>query len=128
MFGYYCHRIGVFKGGIYEDDRQLVFMEPGHFVTFHFDGGPHTFSANSWMSSHANDYEHIIVELVAGKRYFIKTFFFQNFFGPLRFVLLEDNCEGARVDNVRAKPLEHSHLRPSGATIFVPEMSFPQCS
>lgn len=118
------HRWGAFKGRLFDHDNQLTFMEPGRFITFQVSPGVHVFTANSWMSRHANHGKHVTVDVSAGRRYFIETGSFagEPVFG-IRFV----NCQFARSEGASLKPLEAVHIRPAGKSIAVFETSFPSC-
>ncbi len=78
------HEHAAFKGRIYDEDRQLAFMEPAHFVTFNFVPGPHVFSATWWTTKHANSGAHVTLDLIADQHYFIETFVLNtNFLGSI---------------------------------------------
>jgi hypothetical protein len=122
------HEHAAFKGRIYDEDRQLAFMEPARFVTFNFTPGPHAFSATWWITKHATSGAHVTLDLVANQHYFIETFVVNtNLSGAVKLYITEVTCEGAQRENVSTKPLEPTHLRSDGIPLAVHETSFPQC-
>jgi hypothetical protein len=129
MGGLPGHEPGAFKGRIYDEDHQLAFIEPGHFVTFNLNPGLHILSATWWITKHAKGGSHVTINLVADQHYFIETSVLNSgfAFGNLNLVIKEVTCEGAQQDNVHNKPLEPTHLRPDGVPIAVLDKAFPQC-
>ena len=123
------HNPGAFKGRIFDEDHQLAFMEPGHFVTFNLAPGLHTFSATWWTAKHAKSGAHVLLNLVADQQYFIETMVLNSgfMFSNVNLFIKEVTCEGALQDNVRNKPLEPTHLRPDGVPLAVATTAFPQC-
>lgn len=123
------HDPAAFKGRIFDEDHQLAFMEPGHFVTFNLAPGPHVLSANWWTTKHAKGGAHVLVNLVGDQQYFIETMVLNSGLFGIRVNLLikEVTCEGAQKDNLRSKPLEPTHLRPDGVPLAVAATAFPQC-
>jgi len=117
-------KLAAFKGRIFEGDRQLTFLEPGHFVTFAVPSGPHEFSAAAWFSKHSSPGAHLTIDTQSGHRYFVECGV--TTFGPV-FVIREVDCSVAQTVGSRMKPLEPVHLRPDGKSLFVPQSSFPQC-
>ncbi len=123
------HQPAAFKGRIFDEDRQLAFMEPGHFVTFNLTPGPHILSATWWIAKHAKGGAHLPINLVANQQYFIETMVLNSglLFGTVNLHIKDVSCSSAQQDNLHSKPLEPSHLRPDGVPLAVPATAFPPC-
>jgi hypothetical protein len=122
------HQAGAFKGRLFDEDRQLAFMEPGHFITFKVPAGLHTFSATNWMAKHATNGAHVTLDLAAGEHYFIQALVLSTYLGSTTTYINKVTCEGAAQEAKHSKPLERNHLRPDGAPLAVAETAFPTCS
>jgi hypothetical protein len=118
---------GAFKGRLFMEDKQLAFMEPGHFVTFVLPSGPHILSATTWLAKHSDSGAHITMNLGAGQHYFIETMTLNNWLGAVRFDIKEVSCQDAQKNNAHNKPLEPTHLRPDGVPPFIADTVFPAC-
>lgn len=104
----------------------LAMLQPGHFVTFNLDAGPHTFTANSWVLPRPEGGAHLEISLIAGKHYYIGTYL-EPLLIAFKFRIEESDCQDAQEDNKRTKPLDRKHIREYGASRVVAEASFPAC-
>lgn len=123
------YQYGAFVGRIFDEYDQLAMMRPGYFITFNLDPGPHTFSANSWMSPRPEGGGHLTVDLVANRHYYVGTYTENT---PLlvisTFRLEQRTCQQADDDNLNTKPLDAKHLKKYGHATVVAEPSFPRCA
>jgi hypothetical protein len=122
------YKYGDFAGRIFDEYDQLAMIRSGNFITFNLDPGPHTFSANTWMSPRPDGGGHLTVDLVANQHYYIGTYTETT---PLlvisAFRLEQRTCEQALEDNVSTKSLDRKHLKKYGLANAVVETSFPHC-
>ena len=118
------HDLGAFKGRIFDENHELAFLEPAHFVTFRISPGIQILSAASWMNKHSNPGAHLTMNIGPGQQYFVECG--TTSFGPV-FVIRDVACTMAQAANRKTKPLEAVHIRPDGKPILVLRSSFPQC-
>jgi hypothetical protein len=123
------YKYGGFSGRIFDEYDQLAMIRLGDFITFSLDPGPHTFSANAWVSPSPKGGGHLIVDLVANQHYFIGAYTETT---PLlvlsTFRLEQRTCQQAVDDNRNTKPLDPKHLKKYGQANLIVETSFPQCT
>ena len=129
MGGLPGHKPGSFRGRIYDEDDQLAFIEPGHFVTFALTPGRHVFSITPWTTEHAKNGSHVNVDLIANQHYYIETSITLSlaWLGTATLHVDQVTCEDSQGVAAKYKPLEPVHLRPAGVPIALPEVSFPHC-
>jgi hypothetical protein len=122
------YKYGDFIGRIFDEYDQLAYLRPGYFVTFDLDPGPHTFSANTWLSSRPEGGGHLTIDLVANHHYYVGTYTETT---PLlvisAFRLEQRTCQQAIDDNLHTKPLDPKQLKKYGQATAVAETSFPRC-
>jgi hypothetical protein len=106
------YKYGDFAGRIFDEYDQLAMIRPGRFITFNLDPGPHTFSANSWISPRPEGGGHLTVDLVANHHYYVGTYTETT---PLlvisTFRLEQRTCQQAIKENVSTKSLDRTHLK-----------------
>ena len=117
------YKHGEFVGLIFDDDRQLARMKPGHFVTFNLPPGAHVFSANVWLIPSPQGGAHLKTVLEAGKHYYIGTYF--ESVGLISVPHLEQaSCQQAQKSAGGAKPLSIRDIEeksvPSASEDFLP--------
>jgi hypothetical protein len=121
------YKHGVFTGRLFDEYDELAFIWPGQFITFKLDAGPHTFSANSWMVHSPKGGGHLELDLVAGRHYYIATFFSQAAVVVPLPLLEKRSCEEAQKESAKAVPLRPKHLKHYAADRVVDETTFPAC-
>lgn len=115
----------AFKGRLFWGDKQLAFMEPGHFITFAFAPGKYYFTAASWLIKSPTGGYDFSLDVEAGHHYFLEATS-RNL--PPFFGLNLIKCDKATKAAGRNKPLERVHISPDGAALVVQESAFPTCS
>ena len=118
----------AFRGKIYDEDQELALLQGNRFTTFDLSAGPHTFSANWWVTTGPAGGPHIYMNLLPEHHYYIRTEFKEVGFGGTEILIHEIMCDDAKISASHVKPLEQKHLRPAGRAAFIAETSFPLCS
>jgi hypothetical protein len=123
------YKYGNFAGKIFDEYDQLAMIRPGHFITFSLDPGPHTFSANTWLSPRPEGGGHLTLDLAANQHYYIGAYIETT---PLlvisTFRLEQRTCQQAIDDNHNTTALDPKHLRKYGQATVVAQTSFPSCT
>jgi hypothetical protein len=122
------YKFGAFSGLIFDDNRQLAQIRPGHFVTFKLNPGSHVFSANYWLNGHPKGGAHLKRNLDANQHYYIGTYFKTTPLLVLSTPRIEEaDCNDAQKDAASATPLAREHIKDDALTFAISETSFPQC-
>ncbi len=126
--GFPAQKSQSFRGKLFVEDELLAEMQPAHFITFAFEPVKVEFTAQTWMATGPLGGGHIILDLVAGKRYFIEVRTRQAWPVTKMFGIKEVTCEQARKEHEHDQPLDASHVKAGGDPAVIVETSFPACS